>query len=369
MSLENYKVLKNVYSNIGEFTEKYNMNNGYYPIDVEIRINWRCNARCKMCGLHSYIMDSGHKRQREFEEDDIYLLLDQLHALHCSCITFTGGEPTLFAGLARIIDYAAHKHNMNVSLNTNAYLLTKDRIEEYINAGIDSFTISILSPEQEIHDSIMGLKNGLQNTINAIDYINEYSNKINRKVKIYINNVLLKENIDSLIQYKEFCKEHKINHLNFSAASISTDWDEWTASDEELRPTLEQARYLKEVIIPQLQMPESNIFVEDPFGDSDEEIKENLHVKFSDVPNQCYIPMVHTVIQCNGDVIPCCYAPDKFIMGNVFQETLQDIWQGEKYKSFREECRQLSLEMCKSCRQYIKINTSIHKKLESNGGN
>lgn len=364
MSLENYKVLKRVYSNIDKFTEKYNVNNGFAPIDVEIRINWRCNAKCKMCGLHTYIMDSEHERRRELQEEDILHLLDQLHEMNCSCVTFTGGEPTLFDGLARIIDYAAHKYGMTVSLNTNGYLLTESRIEELIDAGIDIFTISILSPDPETNDAIMGLKNGLENTMHSIDYINHYSSKRNRNTKIYVNNVLLRENIDSLIQYKGFLKEHKLNHLNFSAASISTNWDEWTASDEDLRPTLNQVRFLKKEILPQLQLPEYNIFVDDPFGDSDEEIKENLHVRFSDVPNQCYIPMVHTVIQCNGDVIPCCYAPDEFIMGNIFDESFQNIWEGEKYRTFRQQCRQIDWSMCKSCRQYIKINTSIDKKIK-----
>jgi radical SAM protein with 4Fe4S-binding SPASM domain len=40
----------------------------------------------------------------------------------------------------------------------------------------------------------------------------------------------------------------------------------------------------------------------------------------------------------NGDVVPCCYDVDgKEIMGNIAENTLEAIWNSEKYISFRKQ--------------------------------
>ena len=42
-------------------------------------------------------------------------------------------------------------------------------------------------------------------------------------------------------------------------------------------------------------------------------------------------------IYWNGDVVPCCYDVDgKQIMGNLHKQSLNDIWNSEKYKDFRK---------------------------------
>ncbi|WP_407384139.1 radical SAM protein [Ruminococcus sp.] len=362
MAVSNYKILKSVYSDLNEFKDRYRNHNGYYPLDAEIRVSWRCNARCKMCGLHRYVAD---KDNGEFtmDVDTIYRLVKELADMGCKSITFSGGEPTLLGELPKIIKTASEDYRMCTSINTNGYLLNEERIREYIDAGIDSFTISVLSPDEHINDEIMGLKNGLSTTMKAIDYINEYSKSIYRDVKVYINNVILKDNIESLAGYTEFCKEHKITHLNLSPASIETEWDEWTCSDEELRPTVGQVRKLKSTIQNVLQMKDCNIFVGDPFGDSDDEITKNLHVIFSNIQDECFVAYLHTVIQFNGDVIPCCYAPEDFIMGNILKNSFKDIWDSEKYRMFRKNCTDVKWDMCKSCRQYARLNASISKKM------
>ena len=362
MAVSNYKILKRVYSDFSDFKDSYRKHNGYYPLDVEIRVSWRCNASCKMCGLQRYVAD---KDDREFvmSKDIIYRLVKELADMGCKSLTFSGGEPTLLGDLPQIIKTASEEYRMCASINTNGYLLNEEKIQEYIDAGIDSFAISILSPDEQINNEIMGLKNGLSTTVKAIDFINQYSKSVQKDTKVYINNVILRDNIESLRGYIEFCNKHKITHLNLSPASIETEWDEWTCSNEELRPTVEQVRKLKSVIQNELQMEECNIFVEDPFGDSDEEILKNLHVIFSHTPDECFVPYLHTVIQYNGDVIPCCYAPEEFIMGNILATSFRDIWNGEKYQTFRMNCKDIRWDMCNSCRQYNKINDGISKKM------
>ncbi len=42
-------------------------------------------------------------------------------------------------------------------------------------------------------------------------------------------------------------------------------------------------------------------------------------------------------ILVNGDVVPCCYDFDgALVMGNALKEGIADIWDGEKFRKFRE---------------------------------
>jgi radical SAM protein with 4Fe4S-binding SPASM domain len=363
MAVNNYNILKKVYSNIDTFRNEISRGHGFHPIDAEIRVDWKCNARCKMCGLHRYIDNSEYQRKSELSEENILTLLNDLSEMECMSVTFSGGEPTLRKDMGRIIRYAAKEKNMTVSINTNGNLLDKSKLDEYLDAGVDSFTFSILSPDPLISDNIMGLKNGLKHIGDAIDYINEYNCVSKARVKIFVNTVILRENIESFIGYKDFYNKHRIDHLNLSPASIFTEWDEWSSDNEKLRPTLYQVKAFKKNIIPKLQEDDWNLFVKDPFGDTDDEIEKNLHVIFSDAPRKCFTTMVHTVIQSNGDVIPCCYSDDNFIMGNVLKNSIKDIWNNEKYTRFRRMCRDLDWDMCKSCRQYQTINNKILQKI------
>ena len=193
MALSNYKILKSVYSDLNEFKDRYRNHNGYYPLDVEIRVSWRCNARCKMCGLHRYVVD---KDNGEFVmgTDTITRLVNELADMGCKSITFSGGEPTLVGNLSQIIKKASEEYRMCTSINTNGYLLNEETIREYIDAGIDSFTISVLSPDEQINNEIMGLKNGLSTTVKAIDYINQYSKYVHRDVTVSYTHLTLPTN-------------------------------------------------------------------------------------------------------------------------------------------------------------------------------
>ena len=68
----------------------------------------------------------------------------------------------------------------------------------------------------------------------------------------------------------------------------------------------------------------------------------------------CYRPLTLMYITANGNVLPCCISPfatvdyDAIILGNVFDNSLQEIWTGSKYAAFRQ--RHQSATPPKCCR-------------------
>ena len=60
---------------------------------------------------------------------------------------------------------------------------------------------------------------------------------------------------------------------------------------------------------------------------------------------RCYWPYTVMLIKYNGDVIPCCHyraakqytnLEDKRIVGNVFETSILEVWNNEKYRQLRQ---------------------------------
>ena len=73
---------------------------------------------------------------------------------------------------------------------------------------------------------------------------------------------------------------------------------------------------------------------------------ESIVRDFGDRPwSGCQRPYSLTYITSSGNVLSCCFAPfghksareykEERVLGNVFQEPIAAIWQGERYEAFR----------------------------------
>jgi radical SAM protein with 4Fe4S-binding SPASM domain len=64
-----------------------------------------------------------------------------------------------------------------------------------------------------------------------------------------------------------------------------------------------------------------------------------------------------TVINWDGSVVPCCFDKDgDFVMGNILQESLEHIWQGRRYRAFRNAVlrNRAGIAMCRNCTEGLR---------------
>ena len=61
--------------------------------------------------------------------------------------------------------------------------------------------------------------------------------------------------------------------------------------------------------------------------------------QFKDDKVFCAMPWVHFHVTQNGNVTPCCQAPwgDEAKLGNVNQQSIQEIWTGREFEDFRKQ--------------------------------
>ncbi|MBU4259407.1 MAG: SPASM domain-containing protein, partial [Proteobacteria bacterium] len=74
------------------------------------------------------------------------------------------------------------------------------------------------------------------------------------------------------------------------------------------------------------------------------------------LPNN-FCPWIYfsMAILVNGDIVPCCRDPHgKEIMGNIFDQSLDEIWNGKRYRNFRTRIHnnQKSVGICRLCSSY-----------------
>jgi radical SAM protein with 4Fe4S-binding SPASM domain len=95
---------------------------------------------------------------------------------------------------------------------------------------------------------------------------------------------------------------------------------------------------------------------------SDEIAIEGFHSMGSDlvhlgdvsgIKKACAYPFYNLVIKANGDVVPCCVAWEQsLVVGNINNEKLIDIWNGEKLEAIQRlhlEGRRSELAACANC--------------------
>jgi len=66
----------------------------------------------------------------------------------------------------------------------------------------------------------------------------------------------------------------------------------------------------------------------------------------------CYGLRDHFGILCDGSVVPCCLDSDGVItLGNIFQESIEDILSSSRAKAIAEgfRCRKATEELCRRC--------------------
>ena len=76
-----------------------------YPVLAEVALTYRCNLTCGFCyaGCGTAGLPAGWSEERVMSDDEVCRVLDVVRRdARCPSVSFTGGEPTLRAGLPRL---------------------------------------------------------------------------------------------------------------------------------------------------------------------------------------------------------------------------------------------------------------------------
>lgn len=133
---------------------------------AEIRVGYRCNARCGFCYYQDSLDNPIEKEPTNGE------LLAQLAALRRSGATeveFTGGEPTIRPDLPQLIAHASSLGFVNISMISNGLKLAKaDYARTLVAAGANDFLFSVHGHTEELHDAHTRIRGSYRRIMTAI---------------------------------------------------------------------------------------------------------------------------------------------------------------------------------------------------------
>lgn len=267
------------------------------PYSMFIDVCNACNFKCKFCAIQY------SKRRLTFPKismkyDDYVKVIDDIcgFGTPLKMLRLTAnGEPLINKDLPQMIEYAKRrKVTEHIEIVTNASLLTHEMSLALINAGLDRIRISIEAIDAQGYYDISGVRLDWKKFVEEIRFF--YDNR--KQCEVYIKTVdaAIKSKQDEELFYKEFgdiCDRIFVEHV----IPIWTGYEE--INDD---------------------------FKIENVGLHGHEVKD---VKV------CPFPFYSFVVNPDGEITVCCNDWERKIsMGNAFEESVVDVWRGDRYRKF-----------------------------------
>jgi radical SAM protein with 4Fe4S-binding SPASM domain len=288
------------------------------PMSISVEPTTSCNLRCPECpsGLRSFTRPTGMLKTGLFQN-----VIDQLAPSLSYLIFYFQGEPYLNLSFLDMVSYASSK-KIYTATSTNAHYLTDQAARRTVESGLDRLIISIDGTTQETYESyrVGGM---LEKVIEGTKNIVAWKKKLkSRTPHLIFQFLVVKPNEHQIEDVQKLAKDLGVNEVAFKTAQI---YDYKNGSD--LIPTIDRySRYTRQ---------ENGTY----------EIKNQLL-------DHCWKMWHSCVITWDGKVVPCCFDKDAhFVLGDLTQNSFQEIWRGEQYTEFRSTLlrSRSEIEMCKNC--------------------
>jgi len=195
--------------------ERVTFDLGYIELPVlsEVALTWRCNIKCQFCYAScTCIAESDEESgMEELSTKDIKKVLDIIrHDAEVPSVSFTGGEPVLRDDLTELVAYASGSLKMRVNLITNGTLISNKIAKRLKKAGLASAQVSIESPDPDVHDRIVVVKNAFQASVNGLQALKGAG------IPVHPHATLCRLNQHTLPQMAQFAKSLGVDRFSLN---------------------------------------------------------------------------------------------------------------------------------------------------------
>jgi MoaA/NifB/PqqE/SkfB family radical SAM enzyme len=161
---------------------------------LDLNVTNRCNFRCVHCAFNS-----GVERMGELSLQEIGSLLHDVRGLGGERIDITGGEATMREDVDEIIR-TGKDLGYKIELVTNGSLLTRDKLSEYRDIGLDSLAISLDGSDYMMYSRV---RNVDRETYRRV--LRSIGDSVDLGFFTKVNTVVFDSNLDDLPAITERC--------------------------------------------------------------------------------------------------------------------------------------------------------------------
>lgn len=275
---------------------------------------------------------------RDLSYDNFRYIVDQFPVLE-RVVLHGLGEPLLNKDLPRMISYLK-AHGTYVLFNSNGILLNAKRGQALIDAGLDEYRLSMDGGTRETYAHVRGVDafDKIWRNVKAFIAIQKEQNASKPTVSLWFT--AMRENLHELPTLIDLASENGVPEIYLQRLVY---FEEGLAHSQQAlfrRSTHEELELVRRC---EQTCKERGIHF-NAAGSATP--VESLLRDFGERPwSGCHRPYTLTYITSSGNVLSCCFAPFghksareyqvERVLGNVFQESIADIWRGERYAAFR----------------------------------
>ena len=294
-----------------------------YPFRLEnIELTNKCPMKCIMC-IRTYKMT----RPQGFMDIGVFKkIIDELSKLDPPFIHEPGfwlhdlGESLLHPEFDKMIGYCYEK-GVKAGLAVNPLVMGDDIARRLIDAKPNLLFFSLDGHDDQSFYKIRGVPNAYSKSKENVLNFLKIKKEVGSKIKTVVSMVDFPGNRESIDKMRAYWER-----LEGVDRFFIKPFTEWNGEVEEIKGLVFENGKSNDVVA----------------------IEENKsgHVK-------CWTPWLHMSVTWDGYVVPCCYDYDKkYVLGNVKDSNLIEIWNGEKIQQLRKEFLSGNVEnpLCKKCR-------------------
>jgi radical SAM protein with 4Fe4S-binding SPASM domain len=290
------------------------------PIYAVFDVTNKCNLGC----IHCY----SSKQQEELPTTEVTRILDKLAAAGVGMIDFGGGEPLLRTDIFDILAHSKHI-GLYTSISTNGVLLDEHCARRLKKLNIDHVCVSLDGATPETHDRIRNKKGAYEKAISGI------KNCRDTKMMTQVSTVFMRSNIRELKTMYTLLESLHVDGwyiYDFVPAGRGKELQQEVLTPEQRKRLFE---YLQDVA-PSSKMTLKPypylITLNSACGTETYFYKK--YGRLTEFFKGCLSGRWVCHISSNGDLHPCHLLPQT--LGNLTQETFEDIWFNKKNLVLRE---------------------------------
>jgi radical SAM protein with 4Fe4S-binding SPASM domain len=258
------------------------------PFKYFIELTYDCNLRCSHCYRGEEI-DIGGKY---LKKEEVFSTLDEMENMGVVEVIFTGGECLIHPDIFEILEYASHK-NLIITVLSNGNLIDETCIEKLKKCTLYDVRISIYGMKER-HENMTKVKGSWEKSVRAIKLLHD---------NLGIGTAVYVVTEDNVVDSEEVIRYFESKGIDLAINTVITPTSRGNLDPTQMRISINKYENL---------MRENSLPI---------------------TGSNCTAGISRMRITPSGDVIPC-----ELILGhqfgNIYEQTLEEIINGEKRKEF-----------------------------------
>lgn len=310
-----------------------------FPIEAGLPAGDRCNLKCIFC--------TDRRAEESYKNISFEEFLKFTEPLNfASSVQIQGwGEPLLNPDYGKIFDFVIKKcKGARISFNTNGILLDEEWKNKLTSNENVFINISLNASTRETYRRVMGGDHFDKVIRNIRSLMEKKTDKRNQSPSLSLSFVCLEQNIHELPGFIDLAADLGINCVILRELMVlRKEHEKYVPDGRRMKgivlQTLENAKNMG-VMLDTSSFPVSTYSDENPGLIEESSLKGYAYPEYYQTcatPNyskECHDPWTYFQVNTDGYVKICCFSDT--IMGNIFEQSFSEIWNGEGYRYYRK---------------------------------